>query len=412
MLKIDRFLKNNLIMFVSGSIVNLFNLLYHLLLVRNVSTKVYGELNSLLSLLVIIAIPCSSFSTMVVKFTSKFHAQQLYINLKALLNSLFYHTLILSISAFLLISLLSPMLASFLQLDSIMPVFFLAVIVFLSTIMPTIAGGLQGLEKFGWLASASVVSGFFKILLAFIFVVLLGRQLYGALGAFIISSLLVLLITLWPLKEFFFRVEKNPCLNLKEVYSYFLPSFVVFLCFSLLTNIDIVLVKHFFSPTLAGTYSVAQIIGKIIFFLPGTISVVMFPRLSFLHTQNKDTLHTLKRSLKYSAILCILGLIIYNLFPHYTLQILTKKTGSEYIALGRLFSISMAFFSLSGILLLYQLSINNFKFIKFLIPLTIIQILAISVFSTFYKSLYIILIILCINSFILFLSNFKLTFEK
>lgn len=399
-------------MFVSGSIVNLFNLLYQLLMVRNLSSKVYGELNALLSLLVIIAIPCSSFGTMVVKFTSKFHAQQLYINLKALLNTLFRHTLILSIGTFLLISLLSPMLASFLQLDSIMPVVFLAVIVFLSTIMPTITGGLQGLEKFGWLAWASVVSGFFKILLAFIFVVLLGRQLYGALSAFIISSLLGLLITLWPLKEFFFRVEKNSQLNLKEVYGYFLPSFVVFLCFSLLTNIDIVLVKHFFSPTLAGTYSVAQIIGKIIFFLPGMVSFVMFPRTSFLHTQNKDTLHTLKRSLKYTAILCILGVIIYNLFPHYTLQILTKKTGIEYIGLGRLFSICMTFFALSGILLFYQLSINNFKFIKFLIPLTIIQILAISVFSTLYKSLYMVLIILCINSFILFLSNFKLTFEK
>lgn len=399
-------------MFVSGSIVSLLNLLYQLLMVRNLSSKVYGELNSLLSLLVIITIPCSSFGIMVVKFTSKFHAQQLYINLKALLNSLFYHTLILSIGAFLLISLLSPILASFLQLDSIMPVVFLAVIVFLSMISSAISGGLLGLEKFGWLAGSSVVSGFFKILLAFIFVVLLGRQLYGALSVFIISSLLGLLITLWPLKEFFFRVEKNSQLNLKEIYGYFLPSFVVFLCFSLLTNIDILLVKHFFSPTLAGTYSVAQIIGKIIFFLPGTVSVVMFPRLSFLHTQNKDTLHTLKRSLKYSAILCILGLIIYNLFPHYTLQILTKKTGSEYIALGRLFSISMAFFSLSGILLLYQLSINNFKFIKFLILLTIIQILAISVFSFFYKSLYMVLIVLCINSFILFLSNLKLTFKK
>ena len=138
----------------------------------------------------------------------------------------------------------------------------------------------------------------------------------------------------------------------------------------------------------------------------------MFPRTSFLHTQNKDTLHTLKRSLKYSAILCILGVIIYNFFPQKTLEILTKKTGSEYIVLGRLFSICMTFFSLSGILLLYQLSINNFKFIKFLIPLTIIQILAISVFSTLYKSLYMVLIILCINSFILFISNFKLTFEK
>ncbi|MCM8781704.1 MAG: hypothetical protein NC828_01415 [Candidatus Omnitrophica bacterium] len=412
MLKISHYLKDNLVMFISGSMAGLFNLLYQLLMLRTLPIKVYGELNSLLSLFLIVALPFTSFTTMVARFISKFNAQGEYMNLKVFLATILRHSFILGIGVFILTNLLTPILAFSLQLDSTLPIIFLAIILFLSTIIPVLSGGLQGLEKFAWLAGATTVSGFFKISLAFIFLILSLKSLSAALGVIIISLLFALLISVWPLKEYIFKIEKESYVELKEAYSYLLPTFSTLLCFSLLTNIDIVLVKHFFSPILAGTYSIAQIIGKIILFLPGTVSLVMFPRTSFLHTQSKDTLHTLKRSLIYAVALCAFSVIIFNISPQQILNIITKKAGTDYVILARLFSICMAFFALGGILLFYQLSINNFKFMKFLINLTIFQILAVTIFSIFYKSLFIVLIILCVDSFILFIANFRSAFER
>ena len=58
-----------------------------------------------------------------------------------------------------------------------------------------------------------------------------------------------------------------------------------------LTNIDLILVKHFFTPIEAGYYSIAQMVGKIILILPIPIVTVMFPKLSSLDgREEKNTL--------------------------------------------------------------------------------------------------------------------------
>ncbi|MFH1128471.1 MAG: hypothetical protein V1699_03560, partial [Candidatus Omnitrophota bacterium] len=79
---------------------------------------------------------------------------------------------------------------------------------------------------------------------------------------------------------------------------------------------------------------------------------------------------------------------------------LTGKVNSESIILGRLFSFSMSFFTLSFILITYALSIKNFRFLKYLIASFIAQLLAIILL---HQNLFGVQIILCINSVLLFL---------
>ena len=173
----------------------------------------------------------------------------------------------------------------------------------------------------------------------------------------------------------------------------------------MLVSFDMVLVKYYFLPEESGLYALAQMAGKIFLFLPAAICIVMFPKTAGLKAKNLDTTATLKRSLLYAAILCILASLAYNLFPGFTLKILTGKVFPESIILGRLFSISMSFFTLLFILITYFISLKDLRFLKYLVFFTLLQFLAIGLF---HKSLIQVQLILCLNAILLFGINFTL----
>ncbi len=406
-------LKDNLIgqagfMFIAASLGSLFNLLYNLIAVRFLSAIDYAVLNSILALIMIITTPFGSFATMVAKHSSELSAKLEGEKLKVLLYTLFKHTLIIVFLISLIILLNSYYLASFLKINTVSPVLFLAVIIFFSSPMPVVTGSLQGLQMFYWLGIASIIAGLLKPVLAFFFIGS-GFSLLGALNAFFISAIISLILTLPGIRKFFLNIDIKNKINIKETYFYLIPVATTSICLVTLTNIDMVLVKHYFNPIDAGFYSVSQMVGKIVFFLPGPIAFVMFPKTSVLQAQSRESKGLLKKCLIYTSILCLVSVVGYNLFPEIVLKILTGKVSAEYILLGRFFSINMLLFALLNILLTYNLSINNFKFIKNLIFFTILQILMIVLF---HKTLTFILFIILINALLLFFINMRLVFRK
>jgi O-antigen/teichoic acid export membrane protein len=197
--------------------------------------------------------------------------------------------------------------------------------------------------------------------------------------------------------------------NYKEILSYLFPLALSNLCFITLVSFDMVLVKYFFPQNDSGLYALAQMIGKIFLFFPSAVGLVMFPRASGLNAKNMDTLSTLKRSLLYVLGLCIFAALLYNLFPSLFLKVLTGKVHPESIFLGRLFSVSMTFFNLLYILIFYFLSIKDLRFIKYLALFTLLQNLAI---IFFHHNLWVIQLILCINSILLFFTHLFLAYKK
>jgi O-antigen/teichoic acid export membrane protein len=407
----DKFTKHVIFMFLTGTFGSLSNLIYQLILVRGLSSVDYSVLSSLFSLFSIVIMPLMAFATMVVRYSSMFNAQQRVDKLHTLFYYLFKHNILISLSFALIIFIFRDNLSNFLKLDSTVYIFFLAVIIFFNGILPVIFGFLKGLEKFYWLGSISLASGIIKIIATIIFLKL-GWMVYGALFGFLTATLLSIFLSFLPIKVIFSFIKDRLIMikmNFKEMYFYLIPTLLFTLTITTLTNIDMVLVRHYFSAIDAGYYAVAQIIGKIIFFLPGAIVIVMFPRVSSLHTQDKEHLDVLKKALVFATVLCLAGAVWYNLFPVFTLNLLTGKPHPQSIQLGRLFCVAMSFFSMTNLLSFYHLSISDFKFIKYLVIFTILQIICIALFHSI---LSVVLVILCINSIILFLINFNLAFAK
>jgi O-antigen/teichoic acid export membrane protein len=373
-------------MFVGVGLFNLFNLLYHFFMLRMLSPVDYGYLNTLVALFMVISVPAGTVQTAVTKYVSSFHAQNHFDHVKSLLGHLFFLMLIIGLSLFILISLSSSLISSFLQISSEGLVLLLGITLFFAMVIPVPWGGLQGLQKFGSLTFNLILNGGLKLVLSISFV-LLGWRVFGALSALAIAYFITTVFSLLILKMNLSKEKKkaNPELSpvkgarydLAELYCYFIPVGLTLFCFMVLTNMDLILVKHFFTAEEAGYYSIAQMIGKIILFLPQPIVMVMFPKVSLLEAQKKEAFPVLMRSLVTAGSLCILGVIFCHLFPMVTLQMLTGTVYPECIPLVKRFSINMSFFSLIVILLYYHLAKQRRGFLYLLFFLTLIQVGAI-----------------------------------
>lgn len=366
-------------MFLANSIGSFFNLLYQLAMLRLVSKDIFASLNSLLSLLVIISVPSVAFTAMVAKHVSTHNAQNNNQQLKALWQKLLLHAVCFSIAVFSLIILFKEHIASFLHIGSLQSIMFLAAIFFLSGITAVVTGGLQGLEKFKWLAVVGISAGFLKLAFSIGLVKNFpGFSLSGALFGFLLSLLISILISIWPLRFLLAGIVKEK-IALKQHYLYILPVLAASMSFALLTNIDMVLVKHFFKIE-AEDYAVAQMIGKIILSISGMVYAVMFARVANLHALKLSSREILKRSITFAFILSFGAAALYNLFPHFIFHLLTGPVSPQVIILGRVFSIAMLFYALSNVLWYYQLSIERYSFIRPLAALALGQIIAIGLF--------------------------------
>jgi O-antigen/teichoic acid export membrane protein len=399
--KIDSFTKNIVFVFFGTSFANFLNLLYQLLIAHNLSPQDFASFNALLAFFMLISNPLSTFQTVVAKYASEYSARGDNSSTDILLQSLLRKGVFFSFLIFVAFLFISPYILASLKIDSMASGYILTILVAVSLFTPVLLGALQGLELFGWLVIYSLLNGIIKLVLTVVFL-WLGLKIAGALGAFFISALFAFLIGILPLwGRLTARIDQHRAPNYKEIFLYVFPIALSNLCFIWLISFDMVLVKFFFSAEVAGVYSLAQMAGKIFLFLPGAISIVMFPRTSGLNAVSSDTKGVLRKSIIYAFCLCLSAALFYNIFPGVTLRILTGKALPESILIGRLFSFSMTFFALCFVLINYFLSLKSFGFIKYLVFSSLLQFIGIIVFHT---TLFQVQLVLCFNSVFLFVA--------
>jgi len=407
--KVDVFSRNIIIVFAGSCLVNFFNLLYQLLIAHRLSAVEFASFNSLLAVFMLISTPFGTLQMALTKYVSGFNARGEKEKVRFLISDSSRKVFLLAGITLVIFLLFSRPLINSLKITSLASGYILAFLIASGWPIPVFTGAIQGLERFFALAGASVASGLLKLVFGVVFIAL-GYGVSGALGAFLLANLCGIAILYYPLRKFiFFRKQQSAEVSYKEISVFLFPVALSYFCWIAMVNLDMILVKYFFSPSGAGTYSLAQMVGKIFLFLPGAISLVLFPRASGLNAKKMDASGALKQSLYYCMLLGIPAIIFYNVFPGFVLQVLTGKSGAEAVSLGRLFSISMSFFAALYIIIAYFLSIKDLRFIKFLVIGAFAQLCAMLLF---HGSLAQVQLVLCINAAALFVIHLALAFKK
>jgi O-antigen/teichoic acid export membrane protein len=253
----------------------------------------------------------------------------------------------------------------------------LAILAISLFILPILRGGLQGLDNFLGLSINLSIESILKLVLA-VALVYIGFGVFGAMFALVIGFFLVTAIAWFQLKNEGLAVKKFEFKD-KELMSNIIITLVTFICLISLVNIDVVLVKHFFTSEETGFYSIASLFGKILFFSALSTAYTIYPKLISRHTKKIDPSILLKKGLKYMSVLSVVVLLVYVFFSR---PLITISLGAAYSSVADLlpfFGVLDSLLAIIIIFIFYNLSKNDKKYLFVLVPAAIAEPVAILV---------------------------------
>lgn len=375
-------LKGSTIVFIGTILGSVFSYLLNMLMGRMLGPVAYGELTALMSFMLIIGVAGGAIFTVSMRYSGELIASQQRDPLKKLFNFLNRYIVILALIIFLLGMLLIKPIAHFFIISDLIPIVITMLSIFAGLLIFINRGFLQGGQKFKAVSILGVAEAVFKIIIAII-LVKIGLGLNGAVAAMVLGTAMAYIISFIPLKRIFTNISQKKTLTAykfdrKELLNYSWPTLLAAILIMLATNLDIILVKHFFSPEEAGLYAAISAVGKIIIYLTAPIIGVMFPMVSEQKIKGEKHYRVFLFSVFMTLVGALLIVAVYTVAPGMVISILY---GQRYLSLYYLLpeiGIAMVFFSLINLICNYYLAIKNFTFLWFFALILLVQITVIS----------------------------------
>jgi len=353
---------------------------------RMLGPESFGELIAIISLLFILVVPSAPLQMVAARFSAISQAQESLAKLKQFFNYLSKIMLLVGLGLIILTLIFAQSVQSFLNLSSINYVYFLSGITMIMLVAGVSKGMLQGIKRFTQLSIATVIESAGRVGIAIVLVVL-GFQISGALAGFLLSLILGYLLTVYFLKDVIGKKEKDveaveklsKSIDGKEIWQYVLKSFLVFLFLNILLNVDIILVKHYFTSFEAGIYSALGTLARIVFLLITLLAGIIFPVVAFKQEKKQNYFHSLKIAILICLVISFFTCLILFLFSN---QFIGLFFGSEYVdgvSLLGYYSLSMALVGFIFLLSYFFMALNKFKFLYVLAIGSILEIVLISV---------------------------------
>lgn len=345
---------------------------------RYLGTSLYSELSAVLSLFLIVSIPTQTVSTMLVRYISKLRAEGKNHEMAWLVRTTIVYITIIALITSLAVFIAIPLLVSYLNLSSDSVLIVLIAGLFVSMLYPIGIGTAQGLQRFGMVGLSNFVGPLGKLFFGVLFV-LMGYSVDGAFGGVVVGSVVALVISYISIKDIFHGERQR--FDTSELRKYLVPVTIAVLCFTILTNIDTFLARHYLSGTDASLYSAASMLGKIILFLPSAIGMVMFPRISEAHARGQGTYAIMRKSIIWTLAFSGVAALVFLLMPGFVINLLY---GSSYLAAApslAVLGIAMMLFGLATLFMNFGLATDSNVLIAILATFTILEIILIAIWN-------------------------------
>jgi O-antigen/teichoic acid export membrane protein len=354
-------LKSILTVSYNSIAIALITLIFHLVMSRKLGPEQYGILGTLMSINTIVLISLSAVGFVISRFITYYKTREQYDNMKFLANWAFIFFFFIGAAASLVNVMFSKIIASYLYIDDYNLITIFGIIVWISFLMPIIDGILRGLQEFKYLGRYKLTDALLRLIIAGI-MVWIGLKIRSVITAMIISGLVTLLLAAFILKKVY--ITRPHRIKLMEIYKFTFPVVITMVCLAALSNIDLVLVKHFFNESTAGNFAAAGILAKIVFVIALGSAGVLFPKIVeyYSNGKNDEIRKDLNNTLK---IVLLPGLLITLLFVLFPQAISGWLFGRQYDfhQILPIYSIALFFLSIAAILCLYDLAIKKYAFI-------------------------------------------------
>jgi O-antigen/teichoic acid export membrane protein len=266
--------------------------------------------------------------------------------------------------------LASPLAVPVLQLPNAWPLWAGSLALLPLFLREATFGALQGIQSFTLLGIAQVVPALLRLIFG-IGLILAGGRAAGAILAQPLAYALGALLTLWWLRPYY---RGNAGISGPGVsWSSSLSTMGGLAVLALMTNLDALFVKIFYSPEAAGNYGPVVTLERISLFLPWAVGLLLLPKVVQRKMAGRDPRPLLVLALAAALApgLAITGL--YFLFPSAVVRLVF---GSAYADPGVVLGLAGLAASLYGglnIWLNYAVSLKRHSFMFSLACILILQ---------------------------------------
>jgi O-antigen/teichoic acid export membrane protein len=391
-------LRQAVFMFAATTISSALNYLVHFASSRMLGPVEYGVFVSLNSFYLLISTPLGILTIVTAYYLAQFHARFEDYRSRLLLIDISKWVSLIGVILGVVIAVSSPFLATFLQIPSSTPILMVAIAVLVGSLLAVLTGALQGLQKFFAFGFVAITGGFLRLSFA-VGLVALGLGATGALAAqFIagIASVALALIVLAPLlRQTSSSLHSGHGLTLREVIDYAGLVLIGTICLATLTNLDVMVIKHYFPPEEAGQYAAASVLAKIILFFPTAITAVLFPKVVERFALQQDSSRIARQAAAAVGGLCGALVVMYFIIPDLLIRVLFGQGYENAVPLVGPFGVTMALYALVTLQMTYYLAIHKMRYIALLAGSTILLVTAL---VYFHNSLLEVIIIQLINA--------------
>lgn len=350
-----------------------FSYLLQFFLGRTLSIEDFGSFNALLSLAYIIGVPASVVGISIVKVVANLKAAADYSKIKALFTKLSLVFAAGGLVVFFVGFLLKDYISQ--QLNILDTNYIIAFCVYLGILLISSLPGsfLQGLLKYKELSFYTVLASFYRFVLPVVGVYL-GFKVSGVYGGMFIGILLAYLTAyLFMYKDFGHVADVNLDRHLKKILTFSFPVLFVNLGMMILNNVDVILVKKYFDPELAGFYAGTVTLGKIFLFGAGAVTTVMFPLISSVYAKGEAYTEKFKKLLTLQVLVAFGGLAVFTTFPKIITELFFGDRFLHSVAYLPKFAIFVLLYVLINFLVMYFLAIEKTRVALFLLPGVLLQ---------------------------------------
>lgn len=338
---------------------------------RYMSVEDFGVLNAVNSLGILVGAFLGVIPYVVSKYIIEFKNDP-QMSTKFLWD-IFRFTTVTMIALSFGVIVLADSIKNYLNLSEYLPIYIFLVYLVSGVMMSVFFGVMQGLLLYVEVSIKGALVAFLRLILAVMLVVWLGYSYNGALFAAMIANIV---IGVWVytivIKHIPFLQTHNARFSTqkyKEMAVYAIPVALTWLAIGIITNIDVVLVKHYTSEIEAGEYSVAAVISRIAVFLPGVLLSVLFPQILQNNADSKSSMGTLYTVMGLTLLLSFGFAFMVHLFPKFIISVLF---GMKYLGASQevvIITYAMALVAVISVLFNFLLAkqLYSYLYVTFLV---------------------------------------------
>jgi len=293
----ERVMRGSAVLLLSTAVVAATNLLYNLLLARMLGVSGFGHASALYTLLMMIAAITLSFQII----TSKFIARSSDTSTQAqIYTSLLRRAWQVGLGVTILLIAASAYLQSYFNLPAQHDLILLGIAAGVYIPLGVRRGSMQGCYNFRSLAINVVVEVAVKLGAALLFL-RFGMGVTGVMTA-VLLSIVAAYIAGQPEAKYRSTSAGQIGTQIRTRIAPFgegMQAVLYFIGQVILSNLDILLVKHFFPPSEAGVYAAVALVGRVVFMLSWSVVSSMFP-VSASHAHHQEG-----RSALYTGLLLV-----------------------------------------------------------------------------------------------------------